>query len=124
MITLAQLQLQTHLVLALTWVLAFLAGVVFHRSHFCSMGAISDWVIMGDKTRAKQWTIALATAILGFGLMAGQTWISPLDTIYASRQLTWLSLIAGGVLFGTGMVLGSGCVGKSLIRLFLRRQSG
>ena len=117
MITLAQLQLQTHLVLALTWVLAFLAGVVFHRSHFCSMGAISDWVIMGDKTRAKQWAIALAVAILGFGLMAGQTWISPFDTIYASRQLPWLSLLVGGVLFGTGMVLGSGCVGKSLIRL-------
>ena len=117
MITLAQLQLQTQLVLALTGLLAFLAGVVFHRSHFCTMGAISDWVIMGDKTRAKQWLIALAIAILGFGLMAGQAWISPLDTIYASSQLTWLSLLVGGVLFGAGMVLGSGCVSKSLIRL-------
>lgn len=117
MITLEQLQLQTLAVLGLSFLLAFGAGVLFHRSHFCTMGAISDWVIMGDSTRAKQWALAVAVAILGFGLMAWRGWISPLHTIYASSQLTWLSMLLGGVLFGAGMVLGSGCAGKSLVRL-------
>jgi uncharacterized membrane protein YedE/YeeE len=115
--TLEQIQLQTHGVLALTLVLATLGGALLHRSHMCTMGAISDWVIMGDRTRAKQWALAIAVAILGFGFMFGLGWISPLNTIYANPRLSWLSLLLGGVLFGVGMVLGSGCASKSLVRL-------
>ncbi|WP_416548875.1 YeeE/YedE family protein [Limnohabitans sp. DCL3] len=104
-------------VLGLSFLLATLGGALFHRGHFCTMGAISDWVIMGDSTRAKQWALAIAVAVLGFGVMAWLGWVSPVNTIYANPQLSWLSLLLGGVLFGVGMVLGSGCTSKSLIRL-------
>ncbi len=117
MISLEQLQLQIDWVQGLTFVVASGVGWLFHRSHFCTMGAISDWVIMGDTARAKQWALAAAVAMLGFGAMSSLGWISPLNTIYASTELTWLSLLLGGVLFGVGMVLGSGCASKSLIRL-------
>lgn len=117
MITLDQLQLQTLAVLGLTFALSVLAGGLFHRSHFCTLGAISDWVIMGDANRAKQWAVALAVAIWGFGAMSWLGWVSPGNTIYASTQLPWLSLWLGGALFGAGMVLGSGCTSKSLVRL-------
>jgi hypothetical protein len=116
-ITIAQIQLQAWGVLGLAFLLAAAAGGLIHRSHFCTMGAISDWVIMGDRTRAKQWVLAIAVAVLGFGVMASLGWISPMDTIYASAQLSWLSLTLGGALFGAGMVLGSGCASKSIIRL-------
>jgi uncharacterized membrane protein YedE/YeeE len=116
-ISLEQLQLQTYGVLGLTFLLATLAGALFQRSHFCTMGAISDWLIMGDNTRAKQWAMAIAVAVLGFGLLTWRGDISPLKTIYASPQLSWLSLLLGGFLFGMGMVLGSGCASKSLVRL-------
>lgn len=117
MIALAQLQLQTLEVLSLTLVLSTLAGVLMHRSHFCTMGAVSDWVIMGDTRRAKQWALAAAVSILGFGILCGGGWISPFNTIYASKQLPWASLLLGGGIFGVGMVLGSGCTSKSLVRL-------
>ena len=39
------------------------------------------------------------------------------DTIYLGTQWSWLSGIAGGLLFGAGMVLASGCGSKTLIRL-------
>lgn len=117
MISLEQLQLQHQGVLGLTFLLATLSGALFHRSHFCTMGAIGDWVIMGDTTRAKQWAMAVAVAVLGFGFLAWRGDISPLNTIYASPQLNWLSLLIGGFLFGLGMVLGSGCASKSLVRL-------
>ena len=81
------------------------------------MGAISDWVIMGDRGRAKQWALAIAVSILGFGLMSWLGWVTPLNSIYANTQLPWLSLLLGGGFFGAGMVLGSGCASKSLIRL-------
>jgi uncharacterized membrane protein YedE/YeeE len=116
-ITLEQLKFQIDGVLGLTFLLATLAGALIHRSHFCTMGAISDWFIMGDTQRAKQWAMAIAVAVLGFGFLSWQGVISPLNTIYNLPQLSWLSLLLGGFLFGLGMVLGSGCASKSLVRL-------
>jgi len=100
-----------------SFAIALLAGVVVHRGHFCTMGAISDWVVMRDATRLRQWALAVAVATAGFGLMAWLGWISPLSTIYASSQLAWLSALLGGAVFGIGMVLASGCSSKSLVRL-------
>ncbi len=97
--------------------ISLLAGVLIHRGHFCTMGAISDWVVMRDATRLRQWALAVAVAMAGFGLMVWLGWISPLSTIYASSQLLWLSALLGGGLFGIGMVLASGCSSKSLVRL-------
>jgi uncharacterized membrane protein YedE/YeeE len=109
---------------ALTWqvwatcfALSSLAGVLIHRGHFCTMGAISDWVVMRDASRLRQWALALAVAIAGFGAMAYAGWINPIQTIYASPRISWLSALLGGVLFGVGMVLASGCSSKSLVRL-------
>ena len=100
-----------------SFAIALLAGVLVHRGHFCTMGAISDWVVMRDATRLRQWALAVAVATAGFGLMAWLGWISPLSTIYASSQLSWLSALLGGAVFGIGMVLASGCSSKSLVRL-------
>ena len=97
--------------------LSFAAGVLIHRGHFCTMGAISDWVLMRKATRLRQWALALAVAMLGFGAMAWVGWIEPANTIYASKHLSWLSGLLGGAFFGVGMVLASGCSSKSLVRL-------
>ena len=109
-----QLTLQ---VLGASFAISSMAGVLIHRGHFCTMGAISDWVVMRDATRLRQWALAVAVAIFGFGLMGWLGWISPLSTIYASSQLAWLSALLGGGMFGIGMVLASGCSSKSLVRL-------
>ena len=87
-----QLTLQ---VLGASFAISSMAGVLIHRGHFCTMGAISDWVVMRDATRLRQWALAVAVAIFGFGLMGWLGWISPLSTIYASSQLAWLSALLG-----------------------------
>ena len=117
MITLAALQTQSLLVLGLSFLLALLAGALLHRSHFCAMGALSDLFVMADTTRLRQWVLAVAVAVAGFGGMTWLGWMSPLNTVYASAQLNVLSLVLGGTFFGAGMVLASGCVSKSLTRL-------
>ncbi len=104
-------------VLAASFLLSAFAGVLIHRGHFCTMGAISDWVLMRDASRLRQWALALAVAIAGFGALAYAGWISPLQTIYASPRISWLSAVVGGAMFGVGMVLASGCSSKSLVRL-------
>lgn len=102
---------------AIGFLLSVLTGFLIHRGHFCTMGAISDWVVMRDATRLRQWALALAVAISGLGVMAWWGWLTPENTIYASHHLAWLSGILGGAMFGVGMVLASGCASQSLVRL-------
>ena len=111
------LQAQTQLVLALAFALALGLGWVIQRSHFCTMGAISDWLFMRDATRLRQWAWALALGVLGFAAMSALGWIDPQHTIYAAPRFPWLSYLLGGAVFGVGMVLASGCPTKNLVRL-------
>ena len=111
------LQSQTTTVLWLTFALSFALGWSVQRSHFCTMGALSDWLFMRDGTRLRQWALALAVGILGFTLMSQQKWVLASQTIYAAPRFPWLSFLVGGLSFGVGMVLASGCPTKNLTRL-------
>ena len=104
-------------VLWASFALAMVFGAVAQRSHFCTMGAVADVVNMGDWTRARMWALAIAVAVLGFNAMVGLGWIEARNTYYAGPRLLWLSAITGGLMFGFGMVLASGCGSKSLVRL-------
>ncbi len=104
-------------VLWASFALSFLFGAIAQRTHFCTMGAVSDIVNMGDWTRLRQWVLAVGIGMIGFGLLAFSGQIDPTKTIYFTKRFQWLSAAAGGVLFGIGMVLASGCGGKTLVRI-------
>ena len=97
--------------------LAFVFGAVGNKTHFCTMGAVSDWVNMGDLSRMRMWLLAIAVALLGAALLQMGGLVDFSKSIYTSPNLTWLSHIVGGFLFGVGMTLGSGCGSKTLIRV-------
>jgi uncharacterized protein len=99
------------------FLLAFIFGAVGNKTHFCTMGAVSDWVNMGDLSRMRMWLLAIAVAILGSSALhlAGAVDLS--KSIYQTPNFTWLSYLVGGFLFGVGMTLGSGCGSKTLIRV-------
>jgi uncharacterized protein len=99
------------------FVLAFIFGAVGNRTHFCTMGAVSDWVNMGDLSRMRMWLLAVAVALLGASALAVGGVIDLSKSIYPGPNFTWLSYIVGGFLFGVGMTLGSGCGSKTLIRI-------
>ena len=103
--------------LLFAFILALIFGAVTHKTRFCAMGALADFVYFRDLTRIRIWVIAVAIAIIGFNLMVGFGWIVAAKSIYAQSELTWLSLIGGGVLFGWGMVLAGGCGSQNLIKL-------
>ncbi|PVY81444.1 hypothetical protein C7414_101182 [Cupriavidus alkaliphilus] len=104
-------------VLLSTFVLTFLFGAVLQRTHFCTMGAVSDIVNMGDWSRMRMWVLAIGVAMIGTGVLAWNGAIDPTKTIYAASKLAWLSALAGGLMFGFGMVLASGCGSKTLVRI-------
>jgi uncharacterized membrane protein YedE/YeeE len=97
--------------------LAFVFGAVGNRTHFCTMGAVSDWVNMGDLARMRMWLLAIAVALLGSSALHLAGVVDLRQSIYPGANFTWLSYLVGGFLFGIGMTLGSGCGSKTLIRI-------
>jgi uncharacterized membrane protein YedE/YeeE len=104
-------------VLWAAFTLSLIFGAIAQRTHFCTMGAVSDVVNMGDWTRMRQWGMAIGVAMIGFAALAFGGLIDPSKTLYASSRWIWLSALAGGAMFGFGMVLASGCGSKTLVRI-------
>jgi uncharacterized membrane protein YedE/YeeE len=107
------------LVLGGIFAVAAVAGAVAHKTNFCTMGAVSDWVNIGSTGRLRAWALAIAVAMLG--LAALELGGSPLGTEtfppYRTPAFAWIRYVVGGLMFGVGMTLGSGCGNKTLVRI-------
>ena len=99
------------------FILSVVFGAIAQRSHFCTMGAVSDIVTMGDWTRMRMWALSIGVAMIGFAVLVATGQLDPAKTLYASNRLIWLSALVGGAMFGFGMVLASGCGSKTLVRV-------
>ncbi len=95
---------------------AFLFGIIAHKTHFCTMGAISDWINMGSLRRLRAWLLAMAVALLMSQLFQAIGWIDLSASIYLSTNFGIGGYIVGGFLFGVGMTLGGGCGQRTLVR--------
>ena len=102
-----------------TFVIALIMGAVVNKTNFCTMGAVSDMVNMGDYGRFRAWLLAIAVAMLSVtGLeYLGMVEVNNTFPPYRSGQLLFAENILGGLLFGIGMTFASGCGNKTLIRI-------
>jgi uncharacterized membrane protein YedE/YeeE len=108
---------QSNSVLWLVFALSFVFGAITQKTRFCTLGAVSDIVMMGDWTRMRMWLLAIGVAVLGSAVLHGTGLIDLGKSIYRTPSFTWLSYIVGGFTFGVGMVFASGCGARSLIRI-------
>lgn len=101
------------------FVVALVMGAVVNKTNFCTMGAVSDWVNMGDTGRFRAWLFAIAIALLGVTLLEarGLVDVSGAFPPYRGSQFIWAENLLGGFLFGIGMTLASGCGNKCLVRI-------
>ena len=107
-------------VLLAAFAIALIVGAVGQKTRFCTMGAVSDWVNMGDTGRMRSWVLAMAVALTGVVALEASGVVSlGAETFppYRSANFAWLRYIVGGVMFGIGMTLGSGCGNRTLIRI-------
>lgn len=108
-----------HQMLAAVFAVALVLGAIVNKTNFCTMGAVSDWINIGDSGRMRAWLFAMAIAITGV-LVLEATGIINLsgETFppYRTANFSWLRYLAGGAMFGIGMTLGSGCGNKTLVR--------
>ena len=99
--------------------LAVVFGAVANKTHFCTLGAVSDWVNIGDTGRMRAWIFAMAVALagvlviesLGLANISGTTFPH-----YRTSFFAWMRYLLGGFMFGIGMTLASGCGSKTRIR--------
>lgn len=96
--------------------LSFVFGAVTQRSNYCTMGAISDAVNFGDWTRARMAIASVGVAMIGVAALKVTGTVDIAKSFYVAPKLIWLSHIVGGLAFGFGMTLASGCGSKTLIR--------
>lgn len=101
-----------------TFAVAFIMGAVVNKTNFCTMGAVSDSVNMGDNNRMRAWFLAITIAMIGIIVMeyTGVLNVNSSFPPYRATQLIWAENILGGIVFGVGMTLASGCGNKTLIR--------
>jgi len=111
----------------LVWffILSIIFGAIANKANFCTMGAVSDWVNIGNLNRLRSWLLAIAIAVIGVGILEFNGTIdmsltSSNDTSnppYRVAEFVWLRHLVGGLMFGIGMTLSSGCGNKTLVRL-------
>ena len=106
-----------NLILWLAFAIGCIFGGIGQKTHFCTMGAVSDIVNMSDWNLMRMWLLAIGIAILGAAALHLGGLIDLGKSIYRTPNFTWLSYIVGGATFGVGMVLASGCGSKTLIRI-------
>ena len=105
--------------------LSIVFGAIANKANFCTMGAVSDWINIGDHNRMRSWLLAIVTAIIGVGILeySGSIDLSlttsneTSNPPYRSANFIWLRHLVGGLMFGVGMTLASGCGNKTLVRL-------
>ena len=102
-----------------TFILAFILGAVVNKTNFCTMGAVSDLVNMGDSGRLRAWILAATVALIGVVILEvlGRVDLSSTLPPYRGSEFQWGRYILGGILFGIGMTFASGCGNKTLIRI-------
>ncbi len=115
----------TQQILVWGFLIALVMGAVANKTNFCTMGAVSDWVNIRDTGRMRSWMFAIAVAMAGMLVMSLFKVMDPAITAdgsqtfppYRTPNFAWPRYILGGLLFGVGMTLGSGCGNKTLVRI-------
>lgn len=105
--------------------LAFILGAIANKANFCTMGAVSDWINIGDSNRLRSWFLAIAIAVIGVGILEFTGLVDMSLTAdngtsnppYRVAMFVWPRNLVGGLMFGIGMTLASGCGNKTLVRL-------
>jgi uncharacterized membrane protein YedE/YeeE len=109
-----------HQILLAVFAIALVVGAIGQKTRFCTMGAVSDWLNMGDTGRMRSWVFAMAIALAGVVVLEATATVNLTgDTFppYRSANFAWLRYLVGGFMFGVGMTLGSGCGNRTLVRI-------
>lgn len=89
----------------------FLFGFFLQRGELCGAAAFSEVLLMRDGRKIAALWVLIVISMLGFALLdtVGLVELKP-------KPLLWARQLAGGLVFGAGMVLAGGCISGSLYK--------
>lgn len=98
------------------WVLmavpiGFLFGFLLQKGDLCGSSGCSEVLLFRSFEKLGGLWVCIVTSMSGFALLDLLGWVE-----LSPKPLLWLSMIVGGAIFGTGMVLAGGCVTGSLFK--------
>ena len=100
---------------------AFLIGLVFGAvdlvSGFCLTTGLRHWWTQSDGRLIRSFTVALAAAIAGTQALAAFNLVDLSQSIYLQPAFSAPLMLAGGLLFGYGMVAANACASRALVLL-------
>ena len=96
--------------------IGFAFGWIVFRTNFCTMGSISDLMNFDDWRRFRAWILAATTTLIGAQVLQGLGVVELAKSMYLAPSLDWLGAVAGGLMFGFGMVFAGGCASRNLAR--------
>ncbi len=91
-------------------------GALLQRTHYCFMGAVSDWTLFGGLRRLRAWMLAAGIGVLGTHALFLLADLPRGEVPYLAGSVFWLGPLVGGLAFGFGMVLAGGCPSRDLVR--------
>lgn len=93
--------------------IGFCMGFVMHRSRLCFARAFREPFMTGEGEMTKAIILALAVGIPVAAIIFQKKLADPYDAIPATF---WLGSLAGGAIFGVGMIFAGGCASGALWR--------
>lgn len=92
----------------------FAIGFVMHRSRFCMSRVVREPLMTGEGDMTKAFMLAVLLGVpVGSILLSGGV----MDPYLAIPARFWIGSLAGGLIFGIGMVLAGGCATGTLWRM-------
>jgi hypothetical protein len=88
-------------------------GFVFQRSRFCLVRAFREPFMTGDGEHTRAAALAIVVSTIGFAILKFTDLKDRADWVFPSAGI---GALAGGALFGIGMVLAGGCGAGSIWR--------
>jgi len=73
-------------------------------------------MVLNDWRRLRAWALAIATALLGTQLLQWSEVVDLSLSMYLPPRLNWAGHVAGGLIFGFGMVFAGGCASRNIVR--------
>lgn len=99
------------------FLLGLALGAILQRTHFCTMGCVSDAVLFGSLRRLRIWALAVMVALVGTQALDVSGIVDVSRSVHRQHGWLWVGALPGGLLFGLGMVQAGGCVSRNLARL-------
>lgn len=97
-------------------VLGLVLGAVGQSTRFCVRGAIADWVQLRHPGRLVSWLLAVAVGAIAVQALVSAGVFDASRTIGWGERFPWFSYLAGGLMFGYGMILAGGCPQRCLVK--------